>query len=249
LQSLSSCRSADGFLFHAQGLSDRLKEAQGTLVKDDQSSPAGGVNRFQTTRWSVVLVSAQSQAPGYKQALADLCKLYWYPLYAFIRHRGYSPEDAQDLVQGFFLLLIEYKALSRVDRSKGKFRSFLLASLQNYLSNEADRSHCLKRGGRAEFVRIDLEAAEDRYELEPIDKLTPEKIFDARWAVALLGEAMNRLDREYMAQGKESTFRALKARKVMESYQTWFGEGPELSVLRLLGLFDRPAHEKHWESC
>jgi RNA polymerase sigma-70 factor (ECF subfamily) len=86
-----------------------------------------------------------------------------------------------------------------------------LASLQNYLSNEADRSHCLKRGGKAEFVRIDLEEAEDRYELEPIDKLTPEKIFDARWAVALLGEAMNRLDREYRAQGKESTFRALKA--------------------------------------
>jgi RNA polymerase sigma factor (sigma-70 family) len=169
------------------------------------------VNRFQSTRWSVVLLSAQSQAPGCKEALADLCNVYWSPLYAFIRHRGYSPEDAQDLVQGFFLLLIEYKALSRVDRSKGKFRSFLLASLQNYLSNEADRSHCLKRGGRAEFVRIDLEAAEDRYELEPIDKLTPEKIFDARWAIALLGEAMNRLDREYMAQGKGSTFRALKA--------------------------------------
>src|SRR6266446_6836072 len=134
------CRSAAGFLFEAQGLSDRLKEAQGTLVKDDQSSPAGGVNRFQTTRWSVVLVSAQSQAPGYKQALADLCKLYWYPLYAFVRRRGYSPEDAQDLVQGFFLHLIEYRRLSRVDRSKGKFRSFLLASLKNYLANEADRA-------------------------------------------------------------------------------------------------------------
>ncbi|MBV8227247.1 MAG: hypothetical protein JO232_18875, partial [Verrucomicrobia bacterium] len=114
LHSLSPYRSAVGFLFQAQGLSDRLKEAQARLVKDDQSSPAGGVNRFQTTRWSVVLVSAQSQAPGYKQALADLCKLYWYPLYAFVRHRGYSPEDAQDLVQGFFLHLIEYRTLSRV---------------------------------------------------------------------------------------------------------------------------------------
>jgi RNA polymerase sigma-70 factor (ECF subfamily) len=180
-------------------------------VKDDQSPLAGGVNRFQTTRWSVVLVSAQSQAPGYREALADLCKGYWYPLYAFIRPRGYSPEDTQDLVQGFFLHLIEYKTLSRVDRSKGKFRSFLLASLQNYLSNEADRGRCLKRGGKAEFVRIDLEEAEDRYELEPVDELTPEKIFDARWAMALLGEAMNRLKREYMVQGKESTFRALRA--------------------------------------
>jgi len=180
-------------------------------VKDDQSSPAGGVNRFQTTRWSVVLASARSEAPGYREALADLCKVYWYPLYAFIRHRGSSPEDAQDLVQGFFLHLIEYKTLSRVDRSKGKFRSFLLASLQNYLSNENDRARCLKRGGKAEFVYIDLEKAEDRYELEPVEELTPEKIFDARWAIALLGEAMNRLSREYMAQGKESTFRALRA--------------------------------------
>jgi RNA polymerase sigma factor (sigma-70 family) len=179
-------------------------------VKDDQSSLAGGVDRFQTTRWEVVLLSAQSQVPGCKQALADLCKLYWYPLYAFIRHRGYSPEDAQDLVQGFFLHLIEYKTLSRVDRSKGKFRSFLLASLQNYLSNEVDRARCLKRGGKAEFVYIDLEEAEDRYGLEPVEELTPEKIFDARWAMALLGEAMNRLGGEYIAQGKESTFQALR---------------------------------------
>jgi RNA polymerase sigma factor (sigma-70 family) len=181
-------------------------------LNDEQSSLAtSGVNRFQTTRWSVVLVAARSQTPGYKQALADLCKVYWYPLYAFIRHRGYSPEDAQDLVQGFFLHVIEYKTLSRVDRSKGKFRSFLLASLQNYLSNEADRVHCLKRGGKTEFVHIDLEKAEDCYELESVEELTAEKIFDARWAIALLGEAMNRLSREYMTQGKESTFRALRA--------------------------------------
>jgi RNA polymerase sigma factor (sigma-70 family) len=180
-------------------------------VKDDQSSLAGGVNRFQTTRWSMVLVSAQSQSPGYKEALADLCKLYWYPLYAFIRHRSYSSEDAKDLVQGFFLHLIEYKTLSRVDRAKGKFRSFLLASLQNFLLNEMDRARCLKRGGKAEFVYIDLEEAEDRYRFEPVEELTPEKIFDARWAMALLGEAMNRLGREYVAQGKESAFQALRA--------------------------------------
>jgi RNA polymerase sigma factor (sigma-70 family) len=159
----------------------------------------------------MVLASAQSQAPGSQEALADLCKIYWYPLYAFIRYRGYSSEDAQDLVQGFFLHLIEYKTLSRVDRSKGKFRSFLLASLQNFLSNEADRARCLKRGGKAEFVSIDLEEAEDRYGLEPVEELTPEKIFDARWAMALLGQAMNRLGVEYIAQGKESTFQALRA--------------------------------------
>jgi RNA polymerase sigma-70 factor (ECF subfamily) len=158
-----------------------------------------------------VLVSAQSQAPGSKEAFADLCKLYWYPLYAFIRHRGYSVEDAEDLVQGFFLHLVEHKTLSRVDRSKGKFRSFLLASLQKYLLDEADRARCLKRGGGTEFVHLDLEGAEDRYQLEPVDMLSPEKIFDARWAMALVGEALNRLDREYDSQGKGTTFQALRA--------------------------------------
>jgi RNA polymerase sigma factor (sigma-70 family) len=179
-------------------------------VKLDQSSPAGGANRLQTTRWSIVLASAQSQAPGFKEAFADLCKLYWYPLYAFIRHRGYSPEDAEDLVQGFFLHLVEHKTLSRVDRSKGKFRSFLLASLQKFLSDEADRARCLKRGGKAEFVHLDLGGGEDRYRLEPVDALTPEKIFDARWAMALIGKALNRLNCEYVAQGKGTTFRALR---------------------------------------
>ena len=175
-----------------------------------QSSPAGGANRFYTTRWSVVLLSAQSQAPGCKEAFAELCRLYWYPLYGFIRHRGYSPEDAQDLAQGFILHLIERKTLSRVDRSKGKFRSFLLASLQNYLSNEAERARCVKRGGKGEIIYLDIEGAEDRYGMEPVEALTPEKIFDARWAMALLSEVTNKLNREYLAQGKAITFEALK---------------------------------------
>jgi RNA polymerase sigma factor (sigma-70 family) len=174
-------------------------------------SPAGGANRFHTTRWSVVLLSAQSQVSGCKEAFAELCRLYWYPLYAFIRHRGHSPEDAQDLTQGFFLHLAERKALTRVDRSKGRFRSFLLASLQNHLSNEAQRARRLKRGGKAQIVYFDIEGAEDRYSMEPVEALTPEKIFDARWAMALLNEATKRLSREYLAQGKETTFEALKA--------------------------------------
>ena len=156
------------------------------------------------------MVCAQSQTPGSGEAFADLCKLYWYPLYAFVRRRGYSSEDAEDLVQGFFLHLLEHKTLSRVDRSKGKFRSFLLASLQNYLSNEAERAGCQKRGGQAEFVQLDLEAAEERYRLEPVDAITPELVFDARWAMALLGEAMDRLSRAYLAQGRATSFQALR---------------------------------------
>jgi RNA polymerase sigma factor (sigma-70 family) len=159
----------------------------------------------------MVLLSAESRAPGCQEAFAELCSLYWYPLYGFIRHRGYSVEDAQDLAQGFFLHLIERKTLRRVDRSKGKFRSFLLASLQYYLSDEEESARCLKRGGKAEIVHLDIEGAEERYSMESVEMLTPEKIFDARWAMALLGEATNRLNREYLAQGKTTTFEALKA--------------------------------------
>jgi RNA polymerase sigma factor (sigma-70 family) len=180
-------------------------------VNLNQSSPRGGANRFQTTRWTVVLVSAQSQAPGSKEAFDDLCKLYWYPMYAFIRHRGYSSQDAEDLVQGFFLHLIERRTLSRVDRSKGKFRSFLLASLQYYLSKQEERKNSLKRGGKAEFVHLDMEIAEERYRLEPVEDISPEKIFDARWAMVLLGEAMKRLGQRYAAQGKTATFETLRA--------------------------------------
>ena len=158
-----------------------------------------------------MLLSTQSQADGSKDAFADICKLYWYPLYGFIRRRGYSAEDAEDLVQGFFVHLIEHKTLSRADRSKGKFRNFLLGSVQKYLSHELDKARCLKRGGKVEFVCLDLEGAEDRYRLEPVDTLSPEKIFHARWAVALLGEALNRLNREYVSQGKTAIFQALKA--------------------------------------
>ena len=106
--------------------------------------PAGGAGQFHTTRWSAVLLSAQSQTPGSQAALAELCRIYWYPVYAFVRRRGFTPESAQDLAQGFFLHLLDHKALRQVSPAKGKFRSFLAASLQNYLSDEADSARCLK---------------------------------------------------------------------------------------------------------
>jgi len=108
--------------------------------------------RFQTTHWSVVLRAAQSQLPDSRAALADLYRIYWYPLYAFVRRRGYTPEDAQDLTQGFFFSMLEHKSLRQVGRTRGKFRSFLLASLKNYLSDQFDRANSIKRGGHVEFV-------------------------------------------------------------------------------------------------
>ena len=179
-------------------------------MKPDHSSPAADAGRFHTTRWSVVLVSAQSQAPGSKAALAELCRLYWYPLYAYVQRRGHTPEETQDLTQGFFLHLLEHKTLGRADPLKGKFRSFLLGSLQNYLSSEAERARCLKRGGGVEFISLNLQDAEDLYRLEPADHLTAETIFDARWATTLLDEAMTRLGSEYAEQGQAATLQALK---------------------------------------
>jgi len=179
-------------------------------LKPDHDSPAGERGQFRTTRWSAVLLSAQSQAPGSQKALAELCRIYWYPIYAFVRRRGSSPEDAQDLTQGFFQHLLSHKALRQVSPVKGKFRSFLVASLQNYLSDEVDSARCLKRGGNLEFVPLDTQSADDLYRLAPLDFLTAEKIFDARWAMTLLNEAMGRLCEEYSGQGKSSTFETLK---------------------------------------
>jgi RNA polymerase sigma factor (sigma-70 family) len=158
-----------------------------------------------------VLLSAQTQVPGFQAAAGELYRIYWYPLYAYVRRRGYAPEEAQDLTQGFFLHLLEHKTLGRADPLKGKFRSFLLGSLQNYISTEAERARCLKRGGGVEFVHLDLQNAEKRYSLEAVDALTPEKVFAARWALALLGEAMNRLRQEYAAPGRAATLEVLKA--------------------------------------
>jgi RNA polymerase sigma factor (sigma-70 family) len=155
--------------------------------------------------------AAQSQAEGAELALAELCQVYWYPLYIFARRRGYSPSDAEDLTQGFFLHLLADRALAGVDPVKGKFRSFLIACFQNYIADAADWSRRVKRGGGKELVQLDAEDAEERYRREPVEFLTAEKIFDARWAMTVLGETMTRLREEYIAAGKESTFEALES--------------------------------------
>jgi len=175
------------------------------------NSLGGSADEFQTTRWTLVIASAHDQSQTGRAAFAALCQIYWYPLYAFARRRGYSPPDAQDLTQGFFLDILEHRALSRVDRLKGKFRSFLLACFQNYLSHQIERAHRLKRGGECEVISLDLETAENRYRYEPADYLTAEKIFEARWAFTLLEHAMTVLREEYVARGKESVFDILRA--------------------------------------
>src|ERR1700722_16663365 len=166
--------------------------------------------RFRTTRWSAILVAAESQIPGSHAALAELCRLYWYPLYAFARRRGTGPHDAQDVTQGFFLHLLENRALKQAHPLKGRFRSFLLTSFKNFASDEAARARCQKRGGARDFIVLDSEDAEHRYQLEPAEHLTAEKIFDARWAMTLLAHAVERLRQEYCGRGEGARFEVLK---------------------------------------
>jgi RNA polymerase sigma factor (sigma-70 family) len=185
-------------------------ETRGVKLKQEHESPSDAAGRFRTTCWSAVLLSAQSQAPGAGDALAELCRIYWYPIYAFVRRRGYDPEEAKDLTQGFFLHLLNHKTLRQVSPIKGKFRSFLAASLQNYLLDQVDHARRLKRGGNIDFVPFDAKSAEHRYQLASPDLLTPDKVFDAKWALTLLEESRARLAREYAGHGKTVIFEALK---------------------------------------
>jgi RNA polymerase sigma factor (sigma-70 family) len=168
--------------------------------------------RFRSTHWSVVLTAAQDHTRAGQAALAELYRIYWYPLYFHVRRRGHSPEDSQDLTQSFFLHLLERRGLMQVDPQKGRFRSFLLASLQNFVSTAQRRDHTIKRGGLCAFISLDAEDVESRYQLEPADDLalTAEQIFDARWALALLNEAMASVEAQYVARGKGKTFEVLK---------------------------------------
>jgi RNA polymerase sigma factor (sigma-70 family) len=142
-------------------------------------------------------------------ALAELCSMYWYPLYTFLRRSGRSPHDAEDLTQGFLSDLIERSALGSVDPVKGRFRSFLIASLKNFLSHERDRAHALKRGGGAPLVELDALEAEERYAMEPSHTLSPDRLFDRRWALTVLERALARLRGDYEDRGAGEFFALL----------------------------------------
>ena len=166
--------------------------------------------RFEVTRWSIVL-AARGDDPAARGALEILCLNYWYPLYAFVRRQGHQPHDAQDLTQEFFAALLQKGWLEGVAREKGKFRSFLLASMKHFLSNQRDRARAQKRGGGRPPISLDTHSAESRYAMEPVDGTTPEKIFDRRWAITLLEQVLGRLRAELAARGSSVLFDELKA--------------------------------------
>jgi RNA polymerase sigma-70 factor (ECF subfamily) len=153
-------------------------------------APSG---EFTTTHWSVVLAAAQRESPQAAEALETLCRTYWYPLYTYVRRQGSSPEDAQDSTQAFFARLIKKHYLGQVEPQKGRFRSFLLAALRHFLSDQRDQARTLKRGGGAPHISLDAQDVEARYGLEPVGRMDAEKIFERRWAMTLLGRALGRL--------------------------------------------------------
>lgn len=145
-----------------------------------------------------------------EEALEALCRAYWFPLYAFVRRQGVTPHDAEDLTQGFFQHLLVRGALGRVAQDKGRFRTFLLASLKHFLADERDRAGAQKRGGGRSTISFDACDAEARYAIEPRDELSPDRLFDRRWAIAVIDRALVRLTAEYAASGKTSLFDALR---------------------------------------
>ena len=169
-----------------------------------------GAANFNTTHWSMVLACGEEvDSDRARQALASLFQTYWYPLYAYVRRRGYDEQDAKDLVQSFCLHLQEKHALAKADRQRGKFRTFLLSSLQNFLGHEYERSRAQKRGGGQELIRLDAEEADARYRLEPVQSATPETIFERRWAHALLEQTISDLRADFVSRGKQRLFDGL----------------------------------------
>lgn len=166
--------------------------------------PAAGA--FATTHWSVVVRAGDSRSPEADSAMERLCQTYWYPLYVFTRRKGYSHEDASDLTQGFFARFLEKDYLRSVDSGLGKFRTFLLTSMTHFLANEWDRSQTQRRGGRALILSLDETEAEQRYQLEPLDYATPERLFERRWAQTLMSVVLDRL----AGETDETRFEILK---------------------------------------
>jgi RNA polymerase sigma-70 factor (ECF subfamily) len=187
-------------------------------------------SHFATTHWSLVLAARDRGEPAAHEALASLCALYWYPLYAYVRRRGHDAERAHDLTQEFFARLLEKDFLAGVDRGKGTFRSFLLAACNHFLSNQRDRVRARKRGGGRPILSLDATDAEGRYLAEPADALTPQKLFERRWAMALLQQVMARLRDDFEARGKGPLFDRLRGFLVGEKGDRYRQVAQELGL-------------------
>jgi len=174
------------------------------------SDQRGNAAHFATTRWTLVCAAGREDSAA-RQALAALCESYWYPLYAFLRRRGCSRDDAEDVTQAFFAKLLERGWVRSADRDRGKFRTFLLTALNRFLLKERDKAAAAKRGGVRTRLSLDFEAGECRYRLEPSDEQTPDRLFERRWAMTVLDQSLVRLEAEHASDpAKAAKFAALK---------------------------------------
>ena len=186
--------------------------------------------RFPTTQWGVVAAAALTDAES-RRALATLCQRYWYPLYACIRHMGHCADEAEDLTQSFFVMLLENELLRHADPGRGKFRTYLLAALQNFLADESDRARAAKRGGRRQAISLDSTLAESRYAVEPSDDRSPERLFDRQWAQNVLNLALADLRAEFSEEGKMRLFDSLWPHVTGEHSDIKYGQlGVELGM-------------------
>jgi len=176
---------------------------------DTNLTPAD-TSRFATTHWSVVLAAGSPKSSRYRMALETLCRTYWLPLYMYLRRRGCNTHLAEDYVQGFFFYLLEKHALHRADPERGRFRSFLLATLKHFLTDERDRAQTQKRGGGTKTLSINIETAESQYSVEPVHHLTPEKLFERQWALTVLNRTICRLKAESASKNQPNHFTILE---------------------------------------
>lgn len=190
----------------------------GAVPREVAQSTQAGAIAFFTTHWSVVL-AARGDSMEAKAALEKLCRTYWWPLYGFVRREGYKPEEAQDLIQAFFARLLERKDLETVRQERGRLRSYLLASLKNFLSKARHRELTVKRGGGRPLVSLDDLLARERIDQEPAHNLSPDRMYERRWALTLLEQVLTRLRAEYEAAGKLQLFDRLKELLARESGQ------------------------------
>jgi RNA polymerase sigma factor (sigma-70 family) len=188
-----------------------------------------GAAAFRTTHWTAVMNAGGRDAPAAQDALAELCQTYWYPLYAYIRRSGRSPEDAEDLTQGFFARLLEKNFFEGLTRDGGKFRSFLLVALKRFVANEWERAQAQKRGGGKVFLSLD-EEAENRYKLEPVDDMSPERLFERGWAFTLLDQVVRSLESEFEKKGRQQLFRELRPFLVGGDTGDYQGIGSRLGI-------------------
>ncbi len=188
-------------------------------------------SRFTTTSWTKVLAARQAPSTEARQALESLCRIYWYPLYAYVRRQGHAADEASDLTQAYFAELIEKGYLEDYDPARGRFRVFLRASVKNFLSKQREHARTWKRGGRTETISFDSQEGEGRYLQEPADRLTPEEIFERRWALTVLESALGRLRAEQAEAGRATQFERLEGFLTGQEARASYGDvAAELST-------------------